>query len=543
MMKVFLYISLFFASTSLVSAQSLNQARSEFERFEFANCVKIYQDLLVTEGLKKKDLELLTYASYMSSDWGYCLSIVDKLDSLGSIQPMYLLMKADALKHFERYDEAKVAYARYAKEDKDDDVSLDIASCDYLRTLEAERMLSVNRLDYNTKKADAFYFDAELGMIIFHELGIDSLYSSLDLVKSNDAELLLMRPFVKANSEFVAIDFPEKLKNFSITSFSKSSVSDFAVFTVVDQMNQDVKLTSPQLFVGKLNGTKVTQVQPWKFSNLMGGIVTANGVFAPKSNDLIFASITDSTQMTDLFISRYQNNDWSKPTTLSGINTKGDDVYPHFIGNDFYFSSTGRLGYGALDVYSGKFDLNSGTVSEIIHLTKPINSSFDDYWYVNFQDTAYISSNRFGSGGEDDIWELLPIIEEIAVVTEEEIKTTKEINDWVPPKIYFVLAKDIPNTDYTFLNKVSHILAENKGLRINVVGYTDVRGSDELNQKLSEQRASFVRQELIKLGIPANQIIATGEGEKLAKTNSVEESSEKVHQANRFVSITLEYNR
>jgi hypothetical protein len=545
MKSIFLFCFVLFACYSGVKAQGLSQARSEFDRFEFVNCVKIYQAVLESESLKKKDLERLSYASYMSSDWEYCLKIVEKLDSIGDIEPMYLLMKADALKHFNRFEEAKIAYSRYATAAPEDNVSIDMASCDYLPTLKPAENISVNRLDFNTKKADACFVDAELGMIVFHELGIDSVYAALNLEASNNAELLLMRPFLKSENGLVMIEFPEKMKYLSITSLSKSQVSDWVVFTVVDLTNPDFLLTSPQLFVGKYASNKVTNVSPWKFSNLKNGVVTANGVFAPQSNAVVFACINDTSKMTDLYISKFEEDDWLLPAVLAGINTAGEDVYPQFFGNDFYFASTGRLGYGALDVYAGILDVNNASVSDIRHFSEPINSSFDDFWYVNFMDTLFISSNRFGSGGEDDIWELMPITKEDEIVqTGEVIECFKtEIHDWVPPKIYFILAKDIPNSDYSFLNKVARILSDNQELRINVLGHTDVRGSKTANQKLSEQRAAFVKKELIKLGIPERQIISTGLGETLAQENSRDNSSQKAHQENRFVSIVLELNK
>jgi len=48
--------------------------------------------------------------------------------------------------------------------------------------------------------------------------------------------------------------------------------------------------------------------------------------------------------------------------------------------------------------------------------------------------------------------------------------------------------------------------------QVNVVGHTDTTGSDAYNQRLSERRAEAVRQELVRDGVPANEIVTVGRG-------------------------------
>jgi outer membrane protein OmpA-like peptidoglycan-associated protein len=49
--------------------------------------------------------------------------------------------------------------------------------------------------------------------------------------------------------------------------------------------------------------------------------------------------------------------------------------------------------------------------------------------------------------------------------------------------------------------------------RLNVVGHTDTSGSASHNQGLSERRAAVVRNELLRNGVPSNDIAASGAGE------------------------------
>jgi len=62
------------------------------------------------------------------------------------------------------------------------------------------------------------------------------------------------------------------------------------------------------------------------------------------------------------------------------------------------------------------------------------------------------------------------------------------------------------------LAKVSGIILGHPGLRMEVEGHTDSVGGDEYNQRLSEQRASSVRDYLTQQGIPMNSLSAKGFG-------------------------------
>ncbi len=62
------------------------------------------------------------------------------------------------------------------------------------------------------------------------------------------------------------------------------------------------------------------------------------------------------------------------------------------------------------------------------------------------------------------------------------------------------------------LAKVSGILQAYPGLKLQVEGYTDSVGGDEYNQKLSENRASAVRDFLVSQGVSMDNISATGYG-------------------------------
>jgi len=68
--------------------------------------------------------------------------------------------------------------------------------------------------------------------------------------------------------------------------------------------------------------------------------------------------------------------------------------------------------------------------------------------------------------------------------------------------------------DLAELQKAIEFAKKNPNAKIHVVGYTDSRGTDKHNQKLSENRANAVKKYLVGEGpIPAEQITTEGKGE------------------------------
>jgi outer membrane protein OmpA-like peptidoglycan-associated protein len=86
------------------------------------------------------------------------------------------------------------------------------------------------------------------------------------------------------------------------------------------------------------------------------------------------------------------------------------------------------------------------------------------------------------------------------------------------------------------LAKLSGIILAHSGLELAVEGHTDNVGSDELNQKLSEQRAETVRAYLIQQGLAGASVTFRGFGET---TPVADNSTAEGRQRNRRVEIVV----
>jgi outer membrane protein OmpA-like peptidoglycan-associated protein len=86
------------------------------------------------------------------------------------------------------------------------------------------------------------------------------------------------------------------------------------------------------------------------------------------------------------------------------------------------------------------------------------------------------------------------------------------------------------------LAKVAGIVLAHPGLTLEVEGHTDSVGGDEYNQRLSENRASAVRDFLVGQGLSSTAITAKGFG----KTQPVADNSTAAgRQRNRRVEIVV----
>ncbi len=111
---------------------------------------------------------------------------------------------------------------------------------------------------------------------------------------------------------------------------------------------------------------------------------------------------------TDLYMCKKDGLDWSEPINLGPeINTPENEMFP-FIYNDneLYFSSNGHPGLGGLDIFIAHWkNLKHPKVSNVGY---PLNSAYDDFGFILFRDgkKGYVSSNRPGGKGSDDIYEI-----------------------------------------------------------------------------------------------------------------------------------------
>lgn len=141
----------------------------------------------------------------------------------------------------------------------------------------------------------------------------------------------------------------------------------------------------------------------------------------------------------------------------------------------------------------------------------------------------------FSVGDESDLCKDCPDgIKEVIKEVEVPVEVVKVIHDtvvvkpepnWVLVGVNFEFDKStlLPEA-YPILEHSYETLKNNPDMKIEIQGHTDSKGSDEYNQKLSEQRAQAIYDYLIEEGIAPDRMITVGYGEqKPIADNSTEQ--------------------
>ena len=145
---------------------------------------------------------------------------------------------------------------------------------------------------------------------------------------------------------------------------------------------------------------------------------------SPDGNTLYFSSDMPGGQgMSDIYkVAVNQDGTFGTPQNLgAGINTEGREGFASVDSNGtLYFSSDGHMGIGLLDVFMA--EASGSGFGEVTNMGKGVNSGDDDFAFV-FNPatmTGYVSSNREGGKGSDDIY----AIKELEIKCEVKINVT-----------------------------------------------------------------------------------------------------------------------
>lgn len=253
------------------------------------------------------------------------------------------------------------------------------------------------------------------------------------------------------------------------------------------------------------------------------------GFYINKQENVLLISMNyKNTQgAEDLYIClKDEDGNWSIPDNLgSTINTSGYEISP-FLSDDgklLFFSSNGHDGFGDADIYMSRRLYDSwGIWSDPINLGSNINSSsFDAYFFLHAESEVYFASNR--KGRLSDIYTAKVTAKEsnkeVSVLYENKYKLTEtEINELlgmpVSRNVYFDFGSyTVAPSSIELIDYLSSKLQNKRQYHLELIGHTDKEGTDDFNQKLSEDRASEVAMYFKNYGIDSLRISTTGVGE------------------------------
>lgn len=161
------------------------------------------------------------------------------------------------------------------------------------------------------------------------------------------------------------------------------------------------------LFVSYFRGAGFTQ-PIWMPLNEDEFWWNSTPAYSPDGEELYFASNRPGGfGGIDLYkATKLANGDFGNPVNLGPtINTPGNEMFPRMAPDGkFFFASDGHPGYGKLDLFVAENDASGTQV--IKNLGQNINSKDDDFgiFFTEYPKTGFISSNREGGIGDDDIY-------------------------------------------------------------------------------------------------------------------------------------------
>lgn len=410
-----LALMLLFSVSAKAQKNFSKDAEKAFDNYEYFNAIELYKKAY-TKAKKKEEKAFIIFKT------GECYRLIGdnkqaeawylKAIKANYTEPKAKLYLADAKKAQEKYNEALIEYNNYKKEMPSDPRGEDGAkSCELAQKwkdnptrYKVENMTLLNSKDpdfapsYADKKYNRLYFTSmrpgSTGGTV--DPGIGELYSDI-FETQMDKNGKWSTP--------TALPEPVNTKdNEGLTSVTKKGDMLFFTRCAVEKNKQ----TNNQLWVATKKGN--SWGDPEKLPFCQDSLKYAAPSISADGMTLFFASNMPGGQgENDVWMSKYdkKNKKWGDPTNLgTEINTSGNDVFP-FIHDDgtLYFSSNGHLGMGGLDIFRAE-KKGEDQWGNVTNMKYPINSAGDDFGIVfeGKKERGYLSSNREGTHGADDIW-------------------------------------------------------------------------------------------------------------------------------------------
>ncbi len=396
------------------------KAERHYEKWAFKNAIELYERVLEKNPneLRAKIRIAECYAELNELDLAvnWYRQIIDFSD----LDPVHYYNYAQALSMTGDYDEAKIWYEAYGELQPHDRRA--VLKSVFIDRMELYRkdtsMVYFENLTINSENSDfgmtpykdGFVFLSARDQDLFIKYK-DSYQSAIDDEDPYESRLDLYFTG-KGDSSFNSV---EKVNDIN-TRFHEGPLTFFhdgnhVIFTR-NNFYQHKKQTSKDGRIKLKLFTAVSgkegqweNIQPFPYNNdeYSTGHPTLN-----LTDDILYFSsdMPGGLGGSDLYYSILKDGQWGNPVNLGPeINTAGDEMFPYFsYDGNLYFASDGHGGFGGLDIYRA-YPQNM-TFGNIENLGTPLNSKKDDFALYLAEDgrTGYLSSNRKGGVGSDDIY-------------------------------------------------------------------------------------------------------------------------------------------
>lgn len=411
-----LYIALSFviASTSL-SAQNKYTEKADklYNRYEYVSAAEEYLKLVEngkSDGYVYKQLADTYFNMFNTVEANKWYAKATEVNQDAETYYRY----AQMLKGNGKYEEANKQMQKFAAlAPNDQRAKTFMENPNYIpRLLNKEKLFDSKPLEINSDKSDfgAVLYDSSLYFTSARNVARkDYGWNNepfLDVYKADynaDGTITNVATAGDLNSKFH--DGPLTITADGNTLYLTSD--SFREKSFVKDKKNNLKLGRNNIYKAIKEGDKWGNITSLPFNSK--GYSTANPSVSRDGKTLYFSSdMPGSIGGVDIWkVAINADGSFGTPENLGKkVNTEGNESFP-FIADDnvtLYFASSGRQGFGGLDVF--KINLSSG--SDASNLGKPVNTEKDDFAFTfnKAKNIGFFSSNR---NGNDDIFGATPI--------------------------------------------------------------------------------------------------------------------------------------
>lgn len=422
----FLACLAFLLSSVVAVGQSrlAEEADDAFKKGFYYNAIELYKKAYTVEKKASTKAELIFKVgeAYRAlGDPAQCEVWYEKANRAQYPDPVTYLYIGDALKEQGKYAEAIAAYNKY-KEKKPNDMRADagISACEVAQQwvddpsryrVDPEVLLNTPNYDFSPafsdkRNEDVVFTSTRSGATgtntdqILGESFSDLFASSRDRL-GKWSEPVKLPPSVNTESNEGSPIFDSKRR---VMYFTRCPVAKKEVHGC-------------DIWMSKKVGTNYAEpvmlaLKPDQAKGDTSVIAVGHPAVGPDDDYLVFASNMKGAGARggkDLWMVQLDKEGMplGKPVNLGNeINTPKDEMFP-FVRHDgsLYFASNGHAGMGGMDIF--KADATGERQwAGVENMKSPVNSSMDDFGIIfdGEEDRGFLTSNRPGGKGQDDIW-------------------------------------------------------------------------------------------------------------------------------------------
>ena len=404
------------ANTTAQAQSGVRGAKVDYENWSYIDAIRVYEKVVKRGYFNQEVLSQLGDSYYFNGRYAEAQPHYEKLFSeYGSenISPEYYYRYAETLQHVGQEQDAEKYYQQFvSKAGKTSQVGTNrssVAEAKKQMQQNSGRYSALTNLPINTSHSDYGSYVAD---------------NTLYFTSARDTGSLVKRTHTWTGASFTNLythdlssekNAVKRVKGDVLTNLNEASAvvtSDGKTMYFTRNNNLDNKR--------KYDSNNQTHLKIYKATNEKGRWVnvvelpfngdhfnTAHPALSADEKTLYFSSDRPGGYgESDIWKVAIHSSSYGSPVNLGpSINTEKRETFPFVSKNgELYFSSNGRVGFGGLDVYGAK--IKADGFSAVQNLGSPINTNADDFAYYidSSNQRGFLSSNREGGQGNDDIY-------------------------------------------------------------------------------------------------------------------------------------------